>query len=102
MDQRWRGTSFAAEIARALTTLRKDPEVQRELRARLLQEKVRAYDAQLSRRPKSFEPSKPAFRTANADLLAPLNQALERLRQEYAGTPALAGAERLAAKYQPE
>ena len=102
MDQRWRGTSFAAEIARALTTLRNDPEVQRELRARILQERVRAYDAQLSRRPKSFEPSKPAFRTANADLLAPLNQALERLRQEYAGTPALAGAERLAAKYQPE
>ena len=101
MAQRWKNSSVGPLVNQAMGPVRKTPEVQRELRARLPLERVRALDGQLARRPGAVEPSSPTFRAANADLLNTLDQTVRKMRADYSGTPALAEAERLAAKYQP-
>lgn len=101
MTQRWKGTSIAVAASQSMATIRNNPQVQKELRARLLLERARNLDTQLSRRPGAFEPSSLAFRTTNADLLGALNQVVEKMRLDYQGTPTLAETERLVSKYQP-
>ena len=99
MAQRWKGSSIGALLAPLLSSLRKAPAVQQELRARILLERMRLIDGQLAKRPGAIEPASLGFRSANADLLNSLSQVLEKLRVEFKGAPSLAEAERLMAKY---
>jgi hypothetical protein len=101
MAQRWKGTSIGSLLTLVMGSLRKKAEVQKELRARVLLERVKSIDAQLMRRSGALEPSTPGFRAANADLLNALQQVLGKMESEFTGTPTLAEAERLAGKYQP-
>ncbi len=101
MAQRWKNTSVASLVTVAMAPIRKNPEVQRELRARVTLERVRALEAQLARRPGGLDPSSAGFRSANADLVNALEQTVRKMQSDFSGTPALAEAERLAAKYQP-
>ncbi|MFM8930512.1 MAG: hypothetical protein ACKOS8_01380, partial [Gemmataceae bacterium] len=101
MAQRWKNTSLASLLTLTMGPIRKNPEVQRELRARVSLERVKALEAQLARRPGGLDPTSAGFRAANADLMKALELALQKMRPEFTGTPALAEAERLVGKYQP-
>ena len=92
----YRGTPIETAANRLLVKLRGTAKVENEMRARPSLQAIRKLDAQLSGRPKSFDPDLPEFRAANGPLLKQLADAVSRMKKVYPGMRATREAERIA------
>jgi hypothetical protein len=95
----YRGTPIEKPSNDLLTTLRGNPKVEREVRARASLEPVKKLDTQLSGRDLSFDPRLPQFKEENVGLLKQLADGIEKVRKMYPNTRAADEASRFAERW---
>ncbi len=95
----YKGTAEAAKAETLLNQLRQDKTVAAELRAKPSLDKIKGMEKTLSGKPGSFNPMLRRFQRDNAELLAELKEAIEKMKTLHGKTKAFENAVAIGKRY---